>query len=79
MLGTSVVPESKRGKVIWVWDGAYIIELILDHSLAAFPVLKDSKDRLASLTKFFSGAISVRNLAPEGVGLRSASLHTWQN
>ena len=51
--GTSVIPESKRGKVIWVWDGAHIIELILDHSLAAFPVLKDSKDRLASLTKFF--------------------------
>ena len=48
--GTSVIPESKKGKVIWVWDGAHIIELILDHSLAAFPVLKDSKDRLVSLT-----------------------------
>ena len=51
--GTLAIPESKRGKVIWVWDGAHIIKLILDHSLAAFPVLMDSKDRLASLTKFF--------------------------
>ena len=42
--------------MIWVWDGAHIIELILDHSLAAFPVLKDSKDRLVSLTKFFFGS-----------------------
>ena len=26
---TSSLPESKRGKVLWVWDGAHIIELIL--------------------------------------------------
>ena len=51
--GTDSTPRSMRSKVIWVWDGAHIIELILKHALDQYPVIKDAKEKLASLTKFF--------------------------
>ena len=62
---------------IWVWDRAKIIELILKHALDQYPVIKDAKTKLDSLTKFFRDS-SVRNFASVGarilaVGLESSS------
>ena len=51
--GTDSTPRSMRSKDIWVWDGAHIIELILKHALDQYPVIKDTKEKHASLTNFF--------------------------
>ena len=51
--GTDSIPTSMKSKVIWVWDGAHIIELILKHTLNKYPEIRTSKEKLASLTKFF--------------------------
>lgn len=50
---TDSVHESMRSKVIWVWDGAHLIELILKHTLLEYPDIRKAKESLASLTKFF--------------------------
>ncbi|KAL5268764.1 hypothetical protein ACHWQZ_G002571 [Mnemiopsis leidyi] len=52
---TDNLPDSVLDKAVWVWDGAHIIELILEHALTGdrFKSLKMSKDFLSSLSKYF--------------------------
>lgn len=49
------LPDTVLDKVVWVWDGAHIIELILEHAITEdrFQSIKTSKDFLSSLSKFF--------------------------
>ena len=65
--GTSSIPESKRSKVLWVWDGAHIIELILKHSLERHPRIKASKESLESIVKFFREATVYEVLLRKGL------------
>ena len=65
--GTSSIPESKRRKVLWVWDGAHIIELILKHSLEEHPRIKASKESLESIVKFFPDAPVYEVLLKKGL------------
>ena len=36
-----------------VWDGAHILELVLDHASRPYKSLADTKDSIANVTKFF--------------------------
>ena len=65
--GTSSIPESKRSKVLWVWDGAHIIELILKHSLEKHPTIKASKESLEAIVKFFREASVYEILLQKGL------------
>lgn len=50
------IPPSIRFRALWVWDGAHIIELMLNHCLEdpRFKTnLLEAKTFLSSLSKFF--------------------------
>ena len=53
--------------MLWVWDGAHIIELILKHSLEEHPRIKASKESLESIVKFFRDAPVYEVLLKKGL------------
>ena len=48
------IPDSEGvGKLLWLWDGAHMVELLFEHSLRDVKRLSDAKAVISSLNLFF--------------------------